>query len=136
MPKPYCNLNAFKKSIIIKALRPEKLMFMMKQFISEQIGDYYSSPPPIKLKDIYPDTEARSPIIFILSKGADPSDTIKDLAKSAGKEEGIKELSLGSGSEAKAVAAIQKGCQEGNWVILCNCHLFEDWLPQLLIECE
>mmetsp|Transcript_66242 Transcript_66242/g.142984 ORF Transcript_66242/g.142984 Transcript_66242/m.142984 type:complete len:155 (-) Transcript_66242:1387-1851(-) len=25
---------------------------------------------------------------------------------------------------------------EGNWVILCNCHLFEDWLPQLLVECE
>jgi len=84
------------------------------------------------------DTDERSPIIFILSKGADPSDSIKDMAKlkQFDKEKNIRELSLGSGAEEKAVQAIQKGASEGNWVILCNCHLFEDWLPQLLIQCE
>jgi len=58
------------------------------------------------------------------------------LAESKGKDTGIRELSLGSGSEAKARDAIKNGAQEGNWVILCNCHLFEDWLPELLVECE
>jgi len=53
-----------------------------------------------------------------------------------GKDSSIRELSLGSGSELKAKEAIQKGALEGNWVILCNCHLFEDWLPQLLLECD
>jgi len=84
------------------------------------------------------DTDERTPIIFILSKGADPSDSIKDLArlKEFDKDKNIKELSLGSGSEEKAVQAIHRGASEGNWVILCNCHLFEDWLPQLLTQCE
>jgi len=47
------------------------------------------------------DTDERSPIIFILSKGADPSDSIKDMAKlkQFDKEKNIRELSLGSGAE-------------------------------------
>lgn len=136
LPKEMNKISYFKKCLIIRAFRPEKLMFMMKQFIKHRIGDTYANPPPVKLSDIYPDTESRAPIIFILSKGADPSDTIKDLAKTKGKDQNIRELSLGSGSEEKAKMAIQKGSMEGNWVILCNCHLFEDWLPQLLIECD
>mmetsp|Transcript_66239 Transcript_66239/g.142975 ORF Transcript_66239/g.142975 Transcript_66239/m.142975 type:complete len:123 (+) Transcript_66239:2747-3115(+) len=63
-------------------------------------------------------------------------DTIKDIAKVFEKDKNIKELSLGSGSEDKAVQAIQRGASEGNWVVLCNCHLFEDWLPNLLIQCD
>jgi len=58
------------------------------------------------------------------------------MAATLGKESTIKELSLGSGAEQKAKEAIQNGAKEGNWVILCNCHLFEDWLPQLLLECD
>lgn len=111
-------------------------MFMMKLYITEKIGDEYAHPPPIKLKDVMEDTDERAPIVFILSKGADPSDSIKDLAKAFDKDKSIRELSLGSGSEDKAVQAIMRGASEGNWVVLCNCHLFEDWLPQLLLQCD
>jgi len=45
-------------------------------------------------------------------------------------------VSLGSGSEDKALQAISAGQSMGNWVILCNCHLFEDWLPNLLVQTE
>lgn len=89
----------------------------------------------MKLQDMLEDTDERTPIIFILSKGADPSDSIKDLARTRNSKE-VRELSLGSGSEDKAVHAILRGAVEGYWVILCNCHLFEDWLPQLLLQCD
>lgn len=136
MPGVMGEASWFHRCMLMKALRPEKLMFMMRFFIKDQIGEHYASPPPVKLSEIFPDTDAKAPIIFILSKGADPGDTIKELAKQKGKDMGIKELSLGSGAEEKAKLAIQRGSQEGNWVILCNCHLFEDWLPQLLVECD
>jgi dynein heavy chain len=84
------------------------------------------------------DTEERTPIIFILAKGADPSDTIKEMSRvtQVERERTIREISLGSGAEDKAVHAITSGAALGNWVILCNCHLFEKWLPQLLLQCE
>jgi len=109
---------------------------MIKNFVNKKIGEKFSNPPPFKLSDMYEDTDERTPIIFILSKGADPSDTIKDLARLLEKDKNIRELSLGSGSEDKAVQAIQKGASEGSWCILCNCHLFEDWLPNLQIQCD
>ena len=84
------------------------------------------------------DSEERTPIIFILAKGADPSDTIKDMSKSTqtDRERVIREISLGSGAEDKAVHSITTGAALGHWVILCNCHLFESWLPNLLIQSE
>mmetsp|Transcript_28151 Transcript_28151/g.23615 ORF Transcript_28151/g.23615 Transcript_28151/m.23615 type:complete len:125 (+) Transcript_28151:406-780(+) len=85
------------------------------------------------------DSEERSPVIFILAKGADPSDTIKDMSKviqGNDRERTIREISLGSGAEDKSVHAITTGAALGHWVILCNCHLFENWLPQLLLQCE
>lgn len=84
------------------------------------------------------DTEERTPIIFILAKGADPSDTIKEMSRvtQGERERTIREISLGSGAEDKAVHAITSGAALGSWVILCNCHLFESWLPQLLIQSE
>jgi len=33
-------VSAFHKCLIIKALRPEKLMFIMKTFIKEIVGDH------------------------------------------------------------------------------------------------
>jgi len=39
MPLEYNNLDMFKKSLFIKCVRPEKIMFMMKKFITEKIGD-------------------------------------------------------------------------------------------------
>jgi len=112
MPLGFNNLDMFKKSLFIKCVRPEKIMFMMKKFITQKIGDEYANPPPVKLQDMLEDTDERTPIIFILSKGADPSDSIKDLARTRNNKE-VKELSLGSGSEDKAVNAIQRGAVEG-----------------------
>jgi len=40
MPGELDNASAFHKCLIIKALRPEKLMFVMKSFIREIIGDH------------------------------------------------------------------------------------------------
>lgn len=130
------NLTEWQKCLIIKALRPEKVVFSMKFFIKDKIGENFAYPPPVKLSDVYLDTDERSPTIFILGKGSDPGDTIKELAKTKGKDTDIITLSLGSGSEEKARKNIQTSNKDGTWVILCNCHLFEDWLPELQKETD
>jgi hypothetical protein len=55
------------------------------------------------MNEVYKDTDERSPTIFILGKGSDPGDTVKELAKTKGKDETLITLSLGSGSEEKAI---------------------------------
>jgi dynein heavy chain len=39
--------------------------------------------------------------------------------------------SLGQGQEAYAQKLIEQGKQEGNWVLLQNCHLFKTWMTKL-----
>lgn len=136
----YANIDLFKKALFVKAVRPEKIMFMMKSFVSWKIGKEFANPPPVDMMETLGDSDERTPLIFVLSKGADPSDSIKELSRSfekdSDKERTIREVSLGSGSEEKALHAISAGAALGNWVILCNCHLFEDWLPNLLVQTE
>jgi dynein heavy chain len=88
------------------------------------------------MNEVYKDTDERSPTIFILGKGSDPGDTVKELAKTKGKDETLITLSLGSGSEEKARRNIISSSKDGTWVLLNNCHLFEDWLGELLRECD
>ena len=38
---------------------------------------------------------------------------------------------LGDGDTKKAAEELVSATSNGNWVILCNCHLEEDWLPHL-----
>lgn len=116
---------------------------MMKSYVRWKIGEEFANPPPVNMLESMADSDERTPLIFVLSKGADPADTIKELSRTYDKDEKkdekertIREVSLGSGSEEKALHAIAAGSALGNWVILCNCHLFEDWLPNLLVQTE
>ena len=41
--------------------------------ISQELGEIYTENHNIKIDDVYRESDNRTPIIFILSKGADPS---------------------------------------------------------------
>lgn len=39
MPGVFEFLDSFKKALFIRCVRPEKVMFMMKKYVSEKIGE-------------------------------------------------------------------------------------------------
>lgn len=69
------------------------------------------------------------PIIFVLTTGVDPTETLLRFAE----EKGIKlnTLSLGKGQSEKAISILNKGAKEGEWCFLSNCHLSIGLLPEL-----
>ncbi len=67
-------LTDFQKNILLKIFRPEKLMFAFKNYVRENMGQYYVEAQTVTMEKIYVDTDQFTPLIFILSTGADPTD--------------------------------------------------------------
>lgn len=92
-------------------------------------------PPPINFDKIYAQSNCKSPIVFILSPGADPFNDIFALTERLGISK-FKYIALGQGMEGKAANTIESGAMRGWWVMLQNCHLLVKWLKKLEIITE
>lgn len=70
------------------------------------------------LKASFEDSTSTTPIIFILSPGADPMTYLFDLAKNMQMFDRLKILSLGQGQGEKAKENILSGRRNGDWICL------------------
>ncbi|CAG9323486.1 unnamed protein product [Blepharisma stoltei] len=136
LPGTYNNLSIFQKMLLIKAFRDEKIIYMVSDFINEVLGPKFVQVAPTSMEEVYAETTKRTPIIFILSQGADPMSMITRLARDRKFLDRIDPISLGKGQDEKAKKAIEKGLREGKWVILQNCHLAKSWMPDLEKQIE
>jgi len=69
-------LGRFSKLIILKIWRPEKLMAAFANYVKEEMGQFYIEPPPATMEVIFPDTDVKTPFIYVLSTGADPTSVL------------------------------------------------------------
>lgn len=123
----------FAKLLIIKVLREEKLVFACAQYVAGKLGTEFTEPPPWSLDDVFPDTSCRTPIIFILSTGADPTAMLQRFAEKNGYITGerLHMISLGQGQGPIAEMLINQAIKIGDWVCLQNCHLASSWMLRL-----
>lgn len=104
----------------------------IKNFIIEKMNDFYVKSPPIRYDKIFEQSTEKTPIVFILSPGADPFSDVQKLVEQVGL--GInkfKFLALGQGMGETARQYIETGVIRGHWVMLQNCHLLVSWLKKL-----
>ena len=115
----------------MRALRDEKIVAALTFFILKNIGKHYIDVPPFDLASSFKDSSALTPIIFVLSTGADPTLYLQNLARDMGVFERLRMISLGQGQGPIAEALIAAGRDSGDWVCLQNCHLASSWMPAL-----
>lgn len=124
-------LDFFHKMIIIRLLRPDRMVPVIQQLIKTEMGKYFIEIPQFNLEQAFGDSRNNTPIIFILSPGADPISEIIKLKDKMGMRQDVPILSLGQGQEKKALNAIEQAKQHGVWVVLQNCHLAPSFMPKL-----
>ena len=117
-------LGAWHRLLIVRTLRVDRSMLAIKDFIklTEQIGPKYVEPVTDTLESIYDEMIPHIPIIFLLSVGADPTDSIIQLCRKR-KCVMVATISMGEGQERPAMAAIKVAAAQGGWVLLQNCEL-------------
>lgn len=58
--------------IIVRCLRPDKIVPAVTKFVKGKLGKNFVQPPPFDLSKSYLDSNSTIPLVFVLSAGADP----------------------------------------------------------------
>eukprot|EP00397_Hematodinium_sp_SG-2012_P000518 GEMP01000519.1.p1 GENE.GEMP01000519.1~~GEMP01000519.1.p1 ORF type:complete len:2135 (+),score=506.58 GEMP01000519.1:523-6405(+) len=132
-PSPWnvCELAPFNQLLLFRALQPKVFLGAVRCVVDIYLGETYTTPPPVQLHDIMAETTERTPIVFVLSEGADPTHAILHLATTMYNDTHLHIVSLGQGQGQKATRLIHDTMDIGRWALLQNCHLVKSWLPKL-----
>lgn len=105
LPGKFSKLNSFEVLLLLRVFRPDRIINGIKRYIVEQHrnNQHYIKAPNINYQKIYQQSSEKSPIIFILSPGADPLSDVQQLADEVGfTGNKFRYFSLGQGMENEA----------------------------------
>ena len=124
-------LTIFQRVLLVRCFCEEKTVFACMHFVKEHLGAQFVQSPPVAMVDVYNDTNATTPCVFVLSQGADPTNLLIQFAQSMNYESRLHVISLGQGQGPRAEALIKQARPNGDWVLLQNCHLAKSWMGSL-----
>ncbi|GBP05196.1 Dynein heavy chain 1, axonemal [Eumeta japonica] len=136
-PKPLdTQLDSFQKLLVLKCIRPDKVVPGMQDYVAMNLGSRFVEPQPADLAALYGEADPFSPIIFVLSTGTDPAADLMKFADKMKMSRRFESISLGQGQGPIAEAMMRYGSDHGNWVFFQNCHLSPSWMPVLELNVE
>lgn len=77
-------LDELERMLLLKCLRPDRIIHAVNNFVKNNLNTSvynYTIPPAFDLKQALLDSSPTTPLIFILSKGTDPTATLTNFAK-------------------------------------------------------
>lgn len=122
--KDQIDIGPFLKLLLVRSLRVDRSILMCKEFIrnTKEMGPAFVDPVTDTIENVYDEMIPEVPVVFLLSRGADPTDSIIELCRKK-KLLAPAVISLGEGQEPVGLKAINAGVVNGTWVLLQNCEL-------------
>ncbi|XP_061694561.1 dynein axonemal heavy chain 11 [Syngnathoides biaculeatus] len=133
-PQDWKGKSSLQKLIMMRALRPDRMTYAVRNFVEENLGLKYTEGRKTEFAKSFRESGPASPMFFILSPGVDPLKDVESLGRKLGFTIDLGKLhnvSLGQGQETVAEVAMETAAKEGHWVILQNIHLVARWLGSL-----
>ncbi|KAF4046053.1 Dynein heavy chain C-terminal domain [Phytophthora infestans] len=93
------------------------------------LGPRYVEPITDTVESVYQEMRAETPVLYLLSPGADPTESIEQLARR--KRQSVTTISMGEGQEVVAARTVASAMLNGSWVLLQNCHLGLNYMDTL-----
>lgn len=129
-------LHFFHVLLLLKAMCPEKLILAIGAHVYRSLGEQFIIFPSTTMSDLWNSSSKSTPIVFVLSTGADPTSMLLRYANDMNMADSMGKISLGQGQGPKAEKMVAEGCKNGTWVLLQNCHLYRTWMPTLEKMCD
>ncbi|XP_068204591.1 dynein axonemal heavy chain 5-like [Palaemon carinicauda] len=130
-PCGYSNsLDIFRQLLLIRSWCPDRTISQARRYIRNSLGEQFADNSILDLEATLEESDNRTPLVCLLSQGADPTVQIEALAKL--KEVDMKSLSMGQGQEGQARRLLCDSMTIGRWLLLQNCHLSLDFCQEVL----
>ncbi|KAL7306450.1 hypothetical protein TKK_0001865 [Trichogramma kaykai] len=137
LPMPWQNdLTEFQKLIVMRMIRPDKVLPKVVQYVRTTMNESFVTPPPFDIARSFADANCLIPLIFILSPGSDPMSALIKFADQSDYSSKFFSISLGQGQGPIARELIEQAQADGYWVCLQNCHLAVSWMAELEKICD
>merc|ERR1711871_1931694 len=98
--------SLFAQGLVLRCLRPDVMIGLATDLVIEQLGKQFAESPPFDLKVCYMNASCTTPIVFVLSPGADPMTDLLNMAHSLGMGDKLFAVSLGQGQGPIAENAV------------------------------
>ncbi|XP_029978186.1 dynein axonemal heavy chain 9 [Sphaeramia orbicularis] len=133
-PQEWKNKTSLQRLCMMRALRPDRMMYAVRDFVEEKLGSKYVIGRSLDFAVSFEESGPATPMFFILSPGVDPLKDVEKHGKKLGytfDNKNFHNVSLGQGQEIIAEQALDLAAKDGHWVILQNIHLVARWLGTL-----
>ncbi|XP_054619923.1 dynein axonemal heavy chain 9-like isoform X2 [Dunckerocampus dactyliophorus] len=133
-PQEWKNKSSLQKLCIMRALRPDRMTYAVRDFVEEKLGGKYVIGRSLDFAASFEESGPTTPMFFILSPGVDPLKDVEKHGKKLGftfDNKNFHNVALGQGQEVVAEQALDLAAKNGHWVILQNIHLVARWLGTL-----
>jgi dynein heavy chain len=129
-------LTLFQRLLVLRAIRPDSIPAAVQELIQNKLGQVFIESPQFDLGSSFDDSSVSTPLIFVLSVGADPAAELVRFAEKKSFTKKFYSMSLGQGQGPRAEQRMSEAMDRGHWLMLQNCHLAVSWLARLemLIE--
>jgi len=123
------SIGHFLHLCLIRCVREDRTVLAAQNFIRRVLGDEFMAPVTDQIVEQWEESEPNKPILYLLSAGADPTNSIDEFARK--KRINTMKVSMGEEMEIPAKANITNGFRDGFWVILNNCHLSLEFMAEM-----
>ncbi|KAK7114140.1 hypothetical protein V1264_000252 [Littorina saxatilis] len=131
IPDGYNNsLDVFRRLLLVRSWCPDRTLPQAKKYIGDTLGPSFADGVILDLEKMAKEGSCRTPLVGLLSLGSDPTTNIENLAKKFHLE--CRSISMGQGQDVHARRIMANAFNEGEWMLLQNCHLSLDYVSEVM----
>ncbi|KAK3250628.1 hypothetical protein CYMTET_40004 [Cymbomonas tetramitiformis] len=123
-------LRKFQWLMVVKVLRPDRLLPAVRLLVQEVIGEEYCR-STFTMEQAAVEGGPQAPLLCVYRRGANPTQEILHLMRRAGMKDRTQVVAMGANQSGAVETTIKNGARLGSWIVVQNCDLAGPWLSRV-----